>query len=313
MFNKVSFPGASATSPGFFDKYSPQILSGLTGAGIGAATMGLASPSDGPPEEIEQRRATKRKNMLLGSVLGGVGGVGLGTATQYAKSEAPKESLLWRWLSSMKNSPSFLGSGAGLGAHALWRNKLNSGFSGGLRVGGKPVTSGGAWKGKTLDTMADELTSLLKTKDPTKVPAGIPPGPPATAPDNTVIKNEARTIINRMLANETGSGKLSQNPLARGLGVNFVDPAAESSVANVLRRFNTTPEGRNFLSQLLGPQQAKGFTGFDRSLPFLSKELLGDHKLAPNETLARSNFRSMLGRAGSSALLFNALNKLLLD
>lgn len=284
----------TATLSKFWDTYKPQIVGGLAGAGLGAAGLGGAAALSGETDP-EERTSNLQRNLLLGAVLGGVGGVGAGTVYDRLNNPPPASGFLARQLGKLTDSNAAAGAGIGLTANAALSRVQNNG----LPFAGK----GGNLGGKDLKELQDRLQSLVKEYTDPKVIKGAPTPPPAITGSSG--QTEIRNLIDRMTANQSTLGKWSQKPLVRALGLNVAK--GEGEVADVLR----TLRGANFTGPA-GPvtgeelikQLLKQRTSTGSAFPFIEKDLLGGGEAG--RVIGKSRLGSTIGRAGLGALLYPA-------
>lgn len=270
----------TATLSKYWDNYKPQIIGGLSGAGIGAAGLGGAAALSGE-EDPEVKSQNVKRNLLLGAALGGLGGTAAGAGYKMYK-EPDSTSALGRLFRFGTNSNMAQGAVAGAIGNNVARRVVNQGW------GWKGT--GGTLAGKSIDQLTDVLDSHVKNFQ-----VG-----PAAAPMDAVEKN-IRATIERMTANKSTLGRLSQNSVVRGLGFNMIDPNAEYRVVEALQPLARTPEGRAAIQRILGSQG--GTPG--RAMPLIEKALLRGS--AGEEALRRSHALSALGRVGSGAALWTGL------
>lgn len=280
----------TATLSKYWDNYKPQIIGGLSGAGIGAAGLGGAAALSGE-EDPEVKSQNVKRNLLLGAALGGLGGTAAGAGYKMYK-EPDSTSALGRLFRFGTNSNMAQGAAAGAIGNNVARRVVNQG------LGWKGT--GGTLAGKSIDQLKDVLDSHVKNFQPSGVaPAAATLGS-AAAPMDAVEKN-IRNTIERMTANKSTLGRLSQNSVVRGLGFNMIDPNAEHRIVEALHPLAGTPEGRTAIQRILGSQG--GTSG--RAMPLIEKALLGGS--AGEEALRRSHALSALGRVGSGAALWTGL------
>lgn len=248
----------------FWENYKPQLVGGLAGAGIGAAGLGGLAAASGE-EDPEVKSQNVKRNLLLGASLGGLTGAGAGAA--YQMHQEPQSSgLLSKLLNFGLGSSTLMGGTTAMGVNQGLRRTHNEGWNW--------KGTGGSLHGKSVDALRDSLDEKVKTFVP-------------TAPSAALDEKGIRDTIDRMTANQSLLGRLSQHPLARSLGLNVVDPHAEQNVLQSLRKLTETPEGKASLQRILGARSGSS------AMPLMEKALLeGDEGL-----LARS-------RAGSAAARF---------
>lgn len=293
-------PTASATLSKFWENFKPQITGGLAGAGLGAATLGGAAAMSGEQDPEEQASNLKR-NLLLGAVLGGAGGVGLGSAYQKYNTPAPRPGVLMDQLGRSLGSRVIGGTGVGIGSNAIASQLANKGLS----IFGKPILgNGGAQGGKSLGELQEKLQSLLNEQ--TTVPKG------ATTANITTTggQNAVRSLIDKLTANQGFLGQASQNPILRRLGLNVA--SGESHVADALRSLrggtyrgtSGAVTGEEIIKKLLERRASPGTTAF----PFIQEDVLGSGN--PGAAIRASRFKSLLGRGVAGGLIGAGAGKL---
>lgn len=290
---------SKATLSKFWDAYKPQLIGGLAGAGLGAASLGGVSALSNEPDE-ETRSNDMKRNLLLGGVLGGVGGVGLGTAYQHANQPGGGAGWLGRLLNRAEGSRALAGAGIATAGHAAVSQAQNAGST----VLGKTIFGkGGTQGGKSIDELQTKLKELI---DLHSKPNGAAPAEILSAGR----QNDIRSIIDRMTANQSTLGQWSQKPLIRRLGLNVA--TGESAVADALRSLRGKmfdggagrTSGEDVIKQLLQQRANPGTTAF----PFIQQDVLENQPAGA--VIRNSRLKSLLGRASVGALAYPAAHKI---
>ena len=289
----------------FWNKYQPQILGGLGGAGLGAAAMGGMGALTDDETDPKKRRANVGSNLALGASLGGLAGVGAGTAYSHLNKEKEGPGLARAFFNKAIGSNALRGA---VGASALnFGAKQHQAAS-----GTKGFLSRFTGVGDTSNEMKDKLRALVETAKTPDIHGELPG-------NSQTHRNMIRESVDNLTGNHGILGRLSQTRFGRMLGVNTA--SHEAAVAAELRPLTGIAiaptyanagatavfgaNGNHWLDDILGSSK-----GGKHGLPFIREQLAHTPTSGSFSPISRANALSAASRLGGGAIAGVAIPKM---
>lgn len=267
----------------FWDKYRSKIIGGVGGAGLGAAALGGASALSGEPGQPTDKKKL-RQNLLLGATLGGVGGVGGGALYDQLSSEKNSPGYVMGFLNRLTHSRATQGAvGSAAGTPLLTQ-----------RLRGKSVDKG-------LASLQSTIEGAFKPNEGGALPANDPIVRQQLKQQISEIVGGPKNSFTRTLGLGHSMGEQEIARILAGKGnLQHVMPPGGAPAGGPIVNNSGIKVNPGFLDDILGRTDQAG------PGQAIRQQLAGDAN-----AIGRSGFNSGLRRAGTGAITWPLVTKLL--